>query len=172
MVDEIVQQASEAANSLLIHEGLQADTWNAIKVIQRFYLRMLDMETTGTAKLENYQNFAKAFHVEEYTKIMTSMSPNKARLKSVEEFSSHDLTDSTEIGPTILGKLIIALQQLQRDQEPQTVLNYLDSDITHFLEARPLLIDMADFIAAKTKVSKARDAADILSAKLRNQRLA
>ena len=172
VVDEIVQQASEAANSLLIPEGLQADTWNAIKGIQRFYLRMLDMETTGASKLDNYQNFAKAFHVEDYTKIMASMAPNKARLKSVEEFASRDLTDSTEIGPTYLGKLVIALQQLLQDKEPQTVLDYLNSDITNFLEARPLLIDMADFIAAKVKVSKVRDAAEVLSARLRNQRLA
>ncbi|MDX8128023.1 anti-phage-associated DUF1156 domain-containing protein [Methylomonas sp. OY6] len=172
VVDEIVQQASEAANSLLIPEGLQADTWNAVKGIQRFYLRMLDMETTGASKLDNYQNFAKAFHVEDYTKIMASMAPNMARLKSVEEFASRDLTDSTEIGTTVLGKLIIALQQLLQDKEPHTVLDYLNSDITNFLEARPLLIDMADFIAAKTKASKVRDAAEILSARLRNQRLA
>jgi putative DNA methylase len=100
VVDEIVQQASEAANSLLIPEGLQPETWNAVKGIQRFYLRMLDIETTGASKLDNYQNFAKAFHVEDYTKVMANMAPNKARMKSIEEFTSRDLTDSTEIGPT------------------------------------------------------------------------
>lgn len=172
VVDEIVQQASEAANSLLIPEGLQPETWTAIKSVQRFYLRMLDIETTGAAKLDNYQNFAKAFHVEDYTKLMASMAPNKARLKSIEEFTSRDLTDSTEIGPTYLGKLIIALQQLLQDKEPQTVIDYLHSDITNFLEARPLLIDMAGFIAAKTKTDKVRNVAEILSARMRNQRLA
>ena len=115
---------------------------------------------------------AKAFHVEDYTKLMASMAPNKARLKSIEEFTSRDLTDSTEIGPTYLGKLIIALQQLLQDKEPQTVIDFLHSDITNFLEARPLLIDMTDFIAAKTKVNKVREAAEILSARMRNQRLA
>jgi len=172
VVDEIVQQASEAANSLLIPEGLQPETWNAVKGIQRFYLRMLDIETTGASKLDNYQNFAKAFHVEDYTKVMASMAPNKARMKSVEEFTSRDLSDSTEIGPTYLGKLIIALQQLLQDKEPQTVIDFLHNDMTNFLEARPLLIDMTDFIATKTRVSKVRDAAEILSARLRNQRLA
>jgi putative DNA methylase len=172
VVDEIVQQASEAANSLLIPEGLQPETWNAVKGIQRFYLRMLDIETTGAAKLDNYQNFAKAFHVEDYTKVMASMAPNKARMKSVEEFTSRDLTDSTAFGPTYLGKLIIALQQLLQDKEPQTVIDFLHNDMTNFLEARPLLIDMAGFIAAKTRVAKVRDAAETLSARLRNQRLA
>ena len=172
VVDEIVQQASEAANSLLIPEGLQPDTWSATKGIQRFYLRMLDIETTGASKLDNYQNFAKAFHVEDYTKLMASMAPNKARLKSVEEFTSRDLTDSTEIGPTYLGKLIIALQQLLQDKEPQTVIDYLHSDITNFLEARPLLIDITEFIATKTRDNKVRDVAEILVARMRNQRLA
>jgi adenine-specific DNA methylase len=172
VVDEIVQQASEAANSLLIPEGLQPDTWSATKGIQRFYLRMLDIETTGASKLDNYQNFAKAFHVEDYTKLMASMAPNKARLKSVEEFSSRDLSDSTEIGPSYLGKLIIALQQLLQDKEPQTVIDYLHSDITNFLEARPLLIDITEFIATKTRDSQVRDVAEILVARMRNQRLA
>ena len=172
VVDEIVQQASEAANSLLIPEGLQSDTWSATKGIQRFYLRMLDIETTGASKLDNYQNFAKAFHVDDYTKIMASMAPNKARLKCIEEFASRDLSDSTEIGPTYLGKLIIALQQLLQDKEPQTVIDYLHSDVTNFLEARPLLIDIAEFIATKTRESKVRDAAEILVARMRNQRLA
>ncbi len=172
VVDEIVQQASEAANSLLIPEGLQPDTWSATKGIQRFYLCMLDIETTGASKLDNYQNFAKAFHVEDYTKLMASMAPNKARLKSVEEFTSRDLTDSTEIGPTYLGKLIIALQQLLQDKEPQTVIDYLHSDIANFLEARPLLIDITEFIAAKTRDSQVRDVAEILVARMRNQRLA
>jgi len=172
VVDEIVQQASEAANSLLIPEGLQADTWSATKGIQRFYLRMLDIETTGASKLDNYQNFAKAFHVEDYTKLMASTAPNKARLKSIEEFTSRDLSDSTEIGPTYLGKLIIALQQLLQDKEPQTVIDYLHSDIANFLEARPLLIDITEFIAAKTRDSQVRDVAEILVARMRNQRLA
>ena len=172
VVDEIVQQASEAANSLLIPEGLHPDTWSATKGIQRFYLRMLDIETTGASKLDNYQNFAKAFHVEDYAKLMASTAPNKARLKSIAEFSSRDLSDSTEIGPTYLGKLIIALQQLLQDKEPQTVIDYLHSDIANFLEARPLLIDITEFIAAKTRESKVRDVAEILVARMRNQRLA
>jgi putative DNA methylase len=172
VVDEIVQQASEAANSLLVPEGLQADTWNKVKGIQRFYLRMLEMETTGASKLDNYQNSAKAFHVEDYTKIMASLKPNQARLKSAEEFASRDLGDSSEIGPTYLGKLFIAIQQLLADKEPQTVVAFLQNDVVDFLESRPLLIDMATFIAAKSRSHKVRAAAETLAARLSNQRLA
>lgn len=64
---------------------------------------MMDMETTGASKLDNYQNFAKAFRVADYGKAMGNMAANSARLKHVTEFASRDLTDSTEIGPTWLG---------------------------------------------------------------------
>ena len=109
VVDEIVQQAAEAANSLLVPEGLAAETWQRISGIQRFYLRMMDMETTGASKLDNYQNFAKAFRVEDYTQVMADMTANKARLKGVQDFSSRDLSDNTEFGATWLGQLTIGL---------------------------------------------------------------
>lgn len=36
VVDEIVQQAAEAANSLLVPEGIAPDTWHKLNGIQRF----------------------------------------------------------------------------------------------------------------------------------------
>ncbi len=122
VVDEIVQQAAEAANSLLVPEGLSNDTWQKINGIQRFYLRMMDIETTGASKLDNYQNFAKAFRVQDYARVMGNMAANKAQLKRIPEFASRDLTDSTEIGSTWLGHLVIGLQQILNEKEPQTVI--------------------------------------------------
>ena len=170
VVDEIVQQAAEAANSLLVPEGLSAETWAKINGIQRFYLRMMDMETTGASKLDNYQNFAKAFRVQDYTKVMGNMKANKARLKRVTEFKSRDLTDSTEIGPTWLGRLIIGLQQLLAETEPQVVISQLQEDLPEFLDIRPLLIDMLAFIERKAPEPEVRDAAEVLGGRLKNLR--
>jgi putative DNA methylase len=116
VVDEIVEQAAETANGLLVPEGLDGETWQAIGGIQRFYLRMLDMETTGASKLDNYQNFAKAFRVQDYAAVMASIKPNAARLKAIMEFKPRDLTDRTEIGPTPLGALIITIQEFLADR--------------------------------------------------------
>lgn len=170
VVDEIVQQAAETASRLLVPEGLKADTWARLTGIERFVLRMLDMETTGSAKLDNYQNFAKAFHVEDYTRLMGDMRPNHARLKRVGEYASRDLTESTEIGVTRLGRLIIALQQLLKDTEPQVIVDQLRSEMVDFLEARALLVDVLVFIERKSLESEARNAADVLGSRLRNLR--
>ena len=170
VVDEMVQQAAETASNLLVPEGLSTDTWARLSGIERFMLRMLDMETTGAAKLDNYQNFAKAFHVEEYARVMGDMRPNHARLKRVSEYASRDLTDSTEIGPTRLGRLIIALQQLSKDTEPQVIVDQMRNEMTDFLEARSVMVDMLAFIEKKSPDSETRSAAEVLGARLKNLR--
>lgn len=171
VVDEIVQQAAEAANNLLVPEGLMAETWGRLSGVQRFYLRMMDMETTGASKLDNYQNFAKAFRVTDYSAVMGNMAANNARLTRVTEFSSRDLTDSTEIGPTWLGRLIIGLQQLLEEVEPQVVVGQIQEELADFMEVRPVLIDLLSFIERKAPEEGVRDAAEVLGARLRNQRV-
>jgi adenine-specific DNA methylase len=170
VVDEIVQQAAETASSLLVPEGLTADSWAKLTGIERFVLRMLDMETTGSAKLDNYQNFAKAFHVEDYARVMGDMRPNHARLKRVSEYASRELTDATEIGATRLGRLIIALQQLLKDTEPQVIVDQMRGEMPDFLEVRPLLVDVLTFIERKSPEPEVRTAAEVLGARLKNLR--
>lgn len=171
VVDDIVQQASEAANSLLVPEGLSSETWAKLSGVQRFYLRMLDMETTGASKLDNYQNFAKAFRVQDYTRVMGSMTANKACLKRVTEFVSRDLTDSTELGSTWLGRLITGLQQLLTETEPQAIIDQLQQELPDFLDIRPLLIDLLAFIESKSSEAEVRDAAEVLGGRLKNLRV-
>lgn len=170
VVDEIVQQAAETASSLLVPEGLRADSWAKLAGIERFVLRMLDMETTGSAKLDNYQNFAKAFHVEDYARVMGDMRPNHARLKRVNEYASRELTDATEIGATRLGRLIIALQQLLKDTEPQIIVDQMRGEMADFLEVRSLLVDVLTFIERKSPEQEVRTAAEVLGARLKNLR--
>jgi putative DNA methylase len=171
VVDEIVEQAAETANGLLVPEGLARETWAAVGGMQRFYLRMLDMETTGAAKLDNYQNFAKAFRVADYAAVMASIKPNAARLKSVTEFQSRDLTDRTEIGPTPLGALIVAIQEFLAEKDPAVVMANLRDALVDYLDKRPVLMDMADFIAVKARGPEIRRAAEAIASRVRHQRL-
>jgi len=171
VVDEIVAQAAETANGLLVPDGLGPETWAAISGILRFYLRMLDMETTGAAKLDNYQNFAKAFRVADYAAIMASIKPNAARLKAVTEFKPRDLTDRTEIGPTPLGALIVAIQEFLAEKEPEVVMANLRDAVPDYLGLRPKLVDMTRFIAAKARQPDTRRAAEAIASRMRNQRL-
>ncbi|MAK49679.1 MULTISPECIES: anti-phage-associated DUF1156 domain-containing protein [unclassified Marinobacter] len=172
VVDDIVQQASETANSLLVPDGLKRDTWQSINGIQRFYLRLLDIETTGASKLDNYQNFAKAFRVEDYTRVMASTAANSAKLKQVEEMTSRDLMDTTELGATHLGHLMVAIQQLLNDVDIKVVVNQLVSDLPDYFERRGELIDMTRFLALKATNEDVRHWAEVLGDRIANEQLA
>ena len=132
---------------------------------------MMDMESKGAKKLDNYQNFAKAFKAGDYGRLMGSMKANGARLKRVAEFESRDFSESSEIGATRLGRLILALQQLIGGAEPPAVVNRLQLDMPDFLASRPALADLLAFIEKKSQEKEVRDAAEILGARLRRMRI-
>jgi len=132
---------------------------------------MPDMETTDASKLDNYQTFAKAFRVQDYAAVMASVKPNAARLKSVREFETRDLTDRTEIGPTPLGALMVAIREFLAEKDSVVVMANLREAVVDYLAKRPMLIDMADFIAAKARAAEVRRAAEAIASRIRHQRL-
>lgn len=101
---------------------------------------------------------------------MGNIAANQARLKRITEFAPRDLADSTELGATRLGRLVIGLQQVLADTEPHTLVGQLQAEMADFLEARPWLVDMLAFIGRKAPEAEVRAAADVLGARLRNLR--
>lgn len=170
VVDDMVQQAAETASNLLVPEGLSPDTWGRLTGIERFYCRMLEMEAAGAHKLDNYQNFAKAFHVEDYSQVMGDMRPNQARVKRVSEFAGRDLTEATELGRSRLGRLILGLQQMLRETEARVVVEQFKREMDDFLDVRLLLAEVSAFLARKSPEQPVREAAEVLAARLKNLR--
>ena len=101
---------------------------------------------------------------------MGDLKANAARLKRVAEFTSRDLAGSTEFGSVWLGSLVIGLQQLLSEVEPQVVIQQLQQDLPDFMEVRPLLIDMLSFIEKKAPEEDVREVAEVLGARLKNLR--
>lgn len=173
VVDDIVEYASEIANNLLIPERLKElnpDTWREVSGVERFYLRMVAIEKTGAAKLDNYQNFSKAFNVA-YQPLMASMEANKARLKGAKEFKPRELTGG-DLGGTLLSELLMAIQELLNDKDPKVVLGQIRSslDATYF-QKRLHLMAIAHYLADMWRVRRPEEAqkAEILGDRIRNE---
>jgi putative DNA methylase len=97
--------------------------------------------------------------------------PNAARLKSVTELKPRDLTDRTEIGPTPLGALIVAILELLAEKDPEVVMANRRDAVEAYLAKLPVLMDMADFVAAKARSAEVRRAAEAIASRIRHQRL-
>ena len=171
VVDVIVAQAAETANGLLTPEGVTPELWAELNGIQRFYLRMLDVESTGANRLSNYENFAKAFGVSDYHKIMASVKQNDARLLQPNEFKSRDLSDSGEIGPTWLGAVIVGIQQTLKEMDSKAVLGNIIEAVgaSEYGHAKPKMESIARYLSQKCDNITVRDAAEILANQIKNQ---
>ncbi len=74
VIDDIIVYAVQVANEHLVPEGMAEQTWRKLTGTERFYLKMMEIETTGSKKVDNYQNFAKAFRVGDYGALMSSVA--------------------------------------------------------------------------------------------------
>ena len=170
-VKEIIDFAVQVANEYLVPEGVPPGLWERLLGPERFYLRMLDIESDGAKKLDNYQNFAKAFRYGDYTAVMASMKPNDARLKNALELKKAEF--ESEFGKSPLRAVLFALYELQREVDIDEALGHLRDLVPGYLSRREDLVALASIIAAKreTKIPAEAQAARILLTRIKNERL-
>ncbi|MHC2585450.1 hypothetical protein [Bradyrhizobium diazoefficiens] len=170
-VDEIIEFAVQVANEHLVPDGMNEQTWRRLTGPERFYLKMLDIETTGAKKVDNYQNFAKAFRVADYAALMSSVSANGAALKSAAEFGKRQMGD--EFGTSLTRAILYGLWEMGKKVEDDTVLEHVRGLTSDYLEQRGDLIAIASYIASKRKDSDRKEAqnSDILAGLIKNQRI-
>jgi adenine-specific DNA methylase len=171
LVAEIIEFAVQVANEHMVPEGMSPKVWEQLTGAERFFFKMLDIETTGAKKLDNYQNFAKAFRVAKYDDLMGSMEPNKGRLKSAKEFKKAGF-EGSEFGSSKTRALLFAIYEVQNEIDGDDVLSHFRDLVPDYFNVRDDLAALADYVAKKranTDEQEAR-AANILHGLIRNER--
>ena len=180
-VDELIDFAVLTAVQFLVPVGFEKGEWQKLAAVERFYLKMTEMEHQGSKSLDNYQNFAKAFKVHHFDQLMSDTSKaNAARLKLSTEFKSSMMSGDTELANTPLRALLYAMYELTKEVEVDDVLLHLMDNCPNYNQNKTLLAKIADYLAEKrgalkpTKTfqpDKEASAARILAEAIRNQRL-
>ncbi len=172
LVGEIIDFAVQVANEHMVPEHMSPKLWEGLLGAERFYFKMMDIETTSLRKLDNYQNFAKAFRVNDYGALMGSMEPNKARLKTAKEFKKTGF-EIPEFGPSATRAALYAIFELENDVEGDDVLSHLKDILPNYHTKRDDLAAIAEYIARKREAGDETEsrAARILHGLIRNERL-
>jgi putative DNA methylase len=162
--------------------GFEKKEWqDKLQPVERFYLKMVDIENQGEKTLDNYINFSKAFRVKHHDQLLAdNAKANSARLKLSTEFKSALMSGDAEIAGTPLRALLYALFELSKETDIEDVLLHLMENCPNYNQNKGILVKMADYIAAKrgtlaetkafqphAEASRAR----IVAEALRNQRL-
>jgi putative DNA methylase len=180
-VDDLIEFAVQTAVQFLVPVGFEKGEWQKIQSVERFYLKMAEMEHQGAQTLDNYLNFAKAFKVRHFDQLMSDKSKaNAARLKLSTEFKSTLMSGDAEIVGTPLRALLYALFELSKEIEIDDVLLHLMENCPNYLPNKSLLAKMADYLAEKREGLKSTktfkpdveaSCARVLAEAIRNQRL-
>lgn len=180
-VDELIDFAVQTAVQFLVPVGFEKGEWQKLQAVERFYLKMAEMEHQGAKTLDNYQNFAKAFKVHHFDQLVSDVSKaNSARLKLSTEFKSAMMSGESEMAGTPLRALLYALFELSKEVEVDDVLLHLMENCPNYLPNKQLLAKMADYLAEKREGLKGAktfnpeleaSCARVLAEAIRNQRL-
>jgi len=172
VIDDIIEYAVQVANEHLVPEGMAEATWRKLSGTERFYLKMMDIETTGSKKVDNYQNFAKAFRVPDYDALMSSVAANGAALKRAADFGKRQM-GADEFGSSPTRAVLYALWEMKSGVDDDVVLGHLRDLSTNYLDQRADLLAIASYIASKREqidVAEAKNAT-ILAGLIKNERL-
>ena len=173
LVDELIDFAVNTANKALVPHGLDEAIWYSLNPAERFYLKMLDIESHGLHSLDNYQNFGKAFSVRAWQLLMGSDKANEARLRTSIEFGRTEMAQGSELFNTSTRAVLYALMELQAEKDIDDVLAGLPHNLPNYYSERLTVAKLAAYIAKKVEDSRPAEAsaARVLAAAIDNQRL-
>jgi adenine-specific DNA methylase len=174
IVDELTEFAVQTANEFLVPEGLERNLWLELNGAERFYLKMTDIEEAGEAKLDQFQNFAKAFRVADYDDMMASKSPNNARLKTATELGKTAMAEGTSFGrDSVVRVALRGVWRIGKEDEAEDVLEELRDLIPDYHRKRDILTQIVGYIAAKREQSHPDEAraARILVTAIQTERI-
>lgn len=175
-VDELIAFAVDTANRSLVPQGIEQAHWQRLSGAERFYLKMIDMESRGGKTLDNYQNFAKAFKVRDFKPFMASQQANNAQLKSAVEFGRGEMGEGSELYESVLRAVLYALMELENNIDSNEVLAHLTLNTPNYygdMTQRELAIELAGYLAKRLDEMRPDEAgaARVLRELILNQRL-
>ena len=174
LVDELTEFAVQTANEFLVPEGLDRELWLELNGAERFYLKMMDIEEAGEAKLDQFQNFAKAFRVGDYDDMMASKSPNNAKLKTAIKLGKTSMAEGTPFGRDSIARLALrGIWRVAKEDEVDSVMEELRELIPDYLRKRDILRQIIAYVAAKrAQIDPAEaSAARILGTAIQTERI-
>ena len=168
VIRELIEYAASVANNKLVPDGFQPTMWRDLDSSSRFYVRMLDMESRGTTKFADYQDFARTFSVSDYADLMDSTKANAASLAGAGALKGRSL-GGKGFGSSPLRRVLFATHKTMQKDDPRDGLAFLRTELgQEYWTHRAKLVALAKYVSAKTVRTRPVEssAADLLAQRL------
>jgi putative DNA methylase len=185
IVEEMIALAVQTATELMRPDGIDESLWERLIPLERFWLKMTEAESnrpTGqpAGKLDDYQNFAKAYRADGWDDLMADSTPNKARLKGATDFKRAMMTGHP-FGGGLVRPVLYAINELRMSAEKEEdhatsserAISGLRDNLKSWAQQRQQAMVIADWLGralARHRPAEA-SAARTLAALIRTERL-
>ena len=159
--DLIVYAAVRSPTICSFPHGFPKDMWRDLKTPERYYVRMLDVESKGSAKVADFQNFAKSFVYGDYATLMASTAANAASLAGAADLKGRVL-EGEGFATTQLRQVLFAIwKTMEGDaRDPKRGVTILKTEYAaDYWQRRQKLIALASYVALKTKTTRTDESA-------------
>jgi putative DNA methylase len=173
IIRELIEYAASVANNKLVPDGFPANMWRDLDSGSRFYVRMLDMEASGSTRFADYQDFARSFSFAEYDQLMDSTKANAASLAGAGVLKGRML-GANGFGSTHLRRVLFAIFKTMQKDDPREGLAFLKTDLGQdYWPTRMKLVELARYVSLKTSKTRPEEssAADLIAQRLEVDRL-
>jgi len=185
IVEEMIDLAVQTATEMMRPTGIGEALWERLAPSERFYLKMTEAEASRPigmvgGKLDDYQNFAKAYRADGWADLMADSTPNKARLKNAAEFRRSLMTGHKFAGG-LVRPVLYAINELrlaaEKEEDPNVsgmkALSGLRDNLTSWSQQRQNAMTIAEWFGKTLKRhwNHEASAARTLSALIRTERL-
>lgn len=172
-VERIINYAVQVANEHMVPAGLTSALWQNLTGTERFYLKMIDLEAAGLNKLDNYQNFARAFRVPDHGLLMAEGKANAARIKGAADFKRRSGFEIPDFGEGLVRAALYGIWELSAGTDADVVTQQLREMVDGYYRRRDELVSIAEYIASQRGREDQKEGrfAALLANILRNEKL-
>ena len=173
IVDQLVEHAAKVAAQALVPEGIDESHWRGFNNGERFYLKMIEMESRGPVRLDLFQRFATAYGVVDKDFYMARAKPNDATMKAAGQFGRTRL-DHADFGKTSVVRLVLrGVDRIERGHDSDDVIGELRDLVPDYLRKHTILVALVGYVADRRGVNSPSEAsaARILRTALQNARI-
>ena len=177
---KVIEEAITIACDELVPTGL-SDIWRKLELVERYYLRALDIESRGERRKGMYEELARGFGVRDLSPLLKSDSANGTRMKTATGFARRHLSGWSEgaepedFSSTPLRHLLYAISETAAaDNDSDPGWQYLrDAFGQGYWSLRERLITLLDWLSKLGSVADLAEwsvdssAAEILAGRLR-----
>lgn len=123
-LEKLIVSAVQVAMDHLVPQGLDSRLWRTLRPEERFYLKGVEVEQHGEYRNGVYQEMGRGFGLPDYKSLMETGKANETRLRTAIEFKNKEMGEDG-FGATLLRKLLFAIRETQREEDPEKGRDYL-----------------------------------------------